>query len=186
MFSEELESMVVLSVYRRFALGPVSPGGLCPKHLPPHSTWHLLVTDIFCLGIKSTLFSFKCMSALWNISKWCCAIPYWCLLLACWAFPWSWVTAGQKKVMGLEILKLCCKAACLELLPVPLLPHVFFLLGKMSCLCVCRHLEKSTLWILSPGRRCSRKPRDNSERSPKELGILPVTSASLGEPGCIA
>lgn len=63
MFSEELQSsvvkgMVVLSVYRRFALG------LCPKHLTPHSPWRLLVTDISCLGIKSTLFLFKFMSAL--------------------------------------------------------------------------------------------------------------------------
>lgn len=95
MFSEDLKSsgvkrMVVLSVYRGFALGPISHGGLCPEHLTPHSIWHLLMTDIFCLGIKSTLFSFKLTSALWNISKWCCAIPYWCLLPACWVSPWSW------------------------------------------------------------------------------------------------
>lgn len=74
MFSEDLKSsgvkrMVVLSVYRRFALRPISCDGLCPKHLTPHSTWHLLVTDIFCLGIKVTFFSFKFMSALGNISK---------------------------------------------------------------------------------------------------------------------
>lgn len=46
--------------------------------------------------------------------------------------PLKLVTAEQKKEMGLEILKLCCKAACLELLPVPLLPHIFFLLGNFS------------------------------------------------------
>lgn len=50
---------------------------------------------------------------------------------------------GRKKVMGLEILKLCCKAACLELLPVLLFPRIFFFLldnfsgVKTCCLCVC-------------------------------------------------
>lgn len=48
------------------------------------------------------------------------------------SIPLKLVTAGQKKEMGLEILKLCCKAACLELLPIPLLLHIFFLLGNFS------------------------------------------------------
>lgn len=105
--------------------------------------------------------------------------------------PLQLVTAGQKKGMGLEILKLCCKAACLELLPVPLLPHIFFLLGNFSgikhvvCVSVQTCGEIHTLNSES-GRCCSRKPRDNSERYPKEPGILSVKSASLGEPGCIA
>lgn len=69
MFSEELKSSgvkrrVVLSVDRGFALGPISRDGLCPRHLTPDGTWHLLVTDIFYLGIKATFFSFKFMSAL--------------------------------------------------------------------------------------------------------------------------
>lgn len=46
--------------------------------------------------------------------------------------PLKLVTAEEKKETGLEILKLCCKAACLELLPVRLLPHIFFLLGNFS------------------------------------------------------
>lgn len=46
MFSEDLKSsgvkrVVVPSVYTGFALCPISPGGLCPRHLTPHTSQHL-------------------------------------------------------------------------------------------------------------------------------------------------
>ena len=76
-FSEDLKNfgvkrIMILSVYRKVAMDPISLGGLCPEHLSTHvctcwfgfrSIWDLLMTEIFCFGITSTFCSFNFMSA---------------------------------------------------------------------------------------------------------------------------